>query len=128
MRNLPSLAETYEQILREREPNFLRLYLNPHVAQTCFCLDRYVRTTWPESAAKVGRGHLRTDEDWQSFLANGLEEALSGAIKLARYSEHIGPRSTGLVFDPSDRLAGFAGAELAGGGTSRALARNPRPR
>ncbi len=43
MHHPPSLAETCEQILREQEPNFLRLYLNPHVAQTCFCLDRYVQ-------------------------------------------------------------------------------------
>ena len=51
----PSLAETCEQILREQEPNFLRLYLNPHVAQTCFCLDRYVSTTWtgPPASRRV---------------------------------------------------------------------------
>ena len=55
MHHLPSLAETYEQILREQEPNFLRLYLNPHVAQTCFCLDRYVRTTWTEPPASTRR-------------------------------------------------------------------------
>ena len=59
MHHLPSLAETYEQILREQEPNFLRLYLNPHVAQTCFCLDRYVRTTWTGPPASAGHKHAR---------------------------------------------------------------------
>ena len=85
MHHRPSLAETCEQILREQEPNFLRLYLNPHVAQTCFCLDRYVRTTWPVPAS-IRAAAQHGAEDCQSFLANGLEEALSGAIKLVRYS------------------------------------------
>ena len=115
MHHPPSLAETTLQILREQEPNFLRLYLNPHVAQTCFCLDRYVRTTWTEPPASTRHRHAGA-EDCQSFLANALEEALSGAIKLARYSRHtIGTPSTGLVLDPADRLTGFASAELAGG-------------
>ena len=115
MHHLPSLAETYEQILREQEPNFLRLYLNPHLAQTCFCLDRFVRTTWTEPPASA-RHNLAQVEDCQSFLANGLEEALSGAIKLVRYNRHLsGSRSTGLVLDPADRLTDFASAELAVG-------------
>ncbi|MGO9924286.1 MAG: aminotransferase class III-fold pyridoxal phosphate-dependent enzyme [Isosphaeraceae bacterium] len=115
MHQPPSLAETCEQILREQEPNFLRLYLNPHVAQTCFCLDRYVRTTWPEAPALTRHKHARA-EDCQSFLANGFEEALSGAIKLARYNNRAAqPASTGLILDPADRLTGFARAELAGG-------------
>jgi acetylornithine/succinyldiaminopimelate/putrescine aminotransferase len=117
MHHRSSLIETCEQILREQEPNFLRLYLNPHVAQACFCLDRYVRTTWTLPPDPTGRP--RSDaEDFQSFLANGLEEALSGAIKLARYSRPTpnGPPSTGLILDPADRLAGFVSAKLAGGG------------
>jgi acetylornithine/succinyldiaminopimelate/putrescine aminotransferase len=103
----PPLAETIESILHEREPNFLRLYLNPHVAQACLCLDRYARTTWAGGC----------DEDFQSFLANGVEEAISGALKLLRCNR--GPtdaRPTGLILDPADRLAGFVSAELAGGG------------
>ena len=28
------LADTFGQILSEQQPNFLRLYLNPYVAQT----------------------------------------------------------------------------------------------
>jgi acetylornithine/succinyldiaminopimelate/putrescine aminotransferase len=115
MHDRSSLAETCEQILREQEPNFFRLYLNPHVAQACFCLDRYVSTTWAGPAASA-RGHDPPTEDHQSFLANGMEEALSGAIKLARYNRHAtGRRTSGLVFDPADRFVGFADAELAGG-------------
>ena len=115
MHDEPSLAETCERILREREPNFFRLYLNPHLAQTCFCLDRYVRTTWtsPMAAALFKQPPA---EDCQSFLANGMEEALSGALKLARFNRHaMGRRSTGLVLDPADRLIGFAGVDLKGG-------------
>ena len=114
MNQSPSPIETLEQMLREEEPNLLRLYLNPRVAQACFCLDRYVRTTWPATASVQNRA---TDaEDCQSFLANGFEEALGGAIKLVRYSRgKIQGRRVGLVFDPNDRLAGFADVELTGG-------------
>lgn len=115
MHDTPSLIETYEQIVREEQPNFLRLYLNPHVAQTCFCLDRYMKTTWIGPSASTRLAHA-VNEDCQSFLANSIEEALSGAIKLARYSRHRGrARSTGLVLDPADRLAGFVCAQLKGG-------------
>jgi acetylornithine/succinyldiaminopimelate/putrescine aminotransferase len=112
MHQSPSLAETCEQILSMQEPNFLRLYLNPHVAQTCFCLDRYVRTTWTEPVTSVSGRH-ETGEDRQSFLANGLEEALSGAIKLARYCRNLSRvHSIGVIFDPVDRLVDFASARL----------------
>jgi acetylornithine/succinyldiaminopimelate/putrescine aminotransferase len=110
MHPTPSAIETSEQILREREPNFLRLYLNPHVAQACFCLDRYVRTTWTSPGPSGA-------EDCQTFLANSLEEALSGSIKLARYNRPTAGRgSSGLLLDPADRLAGFVSARLANGG------------
>lgn len=103
------LADTYEQLLRERLPNFFRLYLNPYVAQTCFCLGRYVATTWPGSAGDAGAT--------QTFLANGFDEALGGAIKLARYCAGVARRpATGLVVDPADRLGPFAGVSLRGGG------------
>ncbi len=107
MHTSPPLAATIESILHEREPNFLRLYLNPHVAQTCLCLDRYARTTWAG-----GR-----DEDFQSFLANGIEEAISGALKLLRCNRvPTDALPTGLILDPADRLEGFVSAELAAGG------------
>lgn len=103
---LPTIAETIEEIVREEEPNFLRLYLNPHTANTCLALDRYARTTWP-----IGR-----DEDFQSFLANSIEEAISGALKLLRcHRLPSEPGSTGLVLDPADRLKGFASADLTSG-------------
>jgi acetylornithine/succinyldiaminopimelate/putrescine aminotransferase len=109
------LTETVEQMLREQEPNFLRLYLNPHVAQACYCLDRLVLTTWADPAP-AATGKASTPEQFQSFLANGLEEAVAGAIKLVRYTRReAGARTTGLILDPADRLAGFAGIELAGG-------------
>ncbi len=104
----PPLAETIESILHEQEPNFLRLYLNPHVAQVGLCLDRYARSTWADG---------RDGEDYQSFLANGIEEAISGALKLLRCNRaRPDARSTALVLDPADRLAGFASTELTGGG------------
>lgn len=103
---MPSLIDTCAQIEREQLPNLLRLYLNPYVAQTCLCLTRYVQTTWDDP-----------DGEYQTFLANGFDEALSGAIKLARYCASLAGRSTtGLVVDPDDRLGPYAAATLAGGG------------
>jgi len=100
------LTETYELILREQVPNLFRLYLNPYVAQACLCLARYVATTWTNQSG----------EQFQSFLANSFDEALSGAIKLARYSAGVAGRpSTGVVFDPEDRLGPFAGASVGEG-------------
>jgi acetylornithine/succinyldiaminopimelate/putrescine aminotransferase len=93
------VAATCEEILREQMPNLLRLYLSPHVTQACFCLARYVQTTWSDTSA------------CQSFLANSFDEALSGAIKLARYAANVAGRpTTGLVLDPADRLGPFAAA------------------
>ncbi|HZY84310.1 MAG TPA: aminotransferase class III-fold pyridoxal phosphate-dependent enzyme [Gemmataceae bacterium] len=106
MRPRHPFAETCEQLLRERLPNLLRLYLSPYVTQTCFCLTRYVQSTWE---ARAG--------EHQTFLANGFDEALGGAIKLARYAASVAGRPTaGLVLDPAGRLGPFAGASLAGGG------------
>ena len=116
MHQPPSPLETLEQMLSEREPNLLRLYLNPHVARACFCLDRLVREAWPEPASPEP-GRSAAVEDYQSFLANGIEEAVGGAIKLVRYGRATaGGDRDGLILDPDDRLAGFADAELAGGG------------
>jgi acetylornithine/succinyldiaminopimelate/putrescine aminotransferase len=115
-------ADTYEQILREQLPNLLRLYLNPYVTQTCFCLARYVQCTWPPhttlSPSVGGEGRVRGDgKEYQSFLANGFDEALSGAIKLARYSASVAGRPTkGLVFDAAKRLGPYASVSVAGGG------------
>ncbi|VEP15754.1 Ornithine/acetylornithine aminotransferase [Hyella patelloides LEGE 07179] len=91
-----ALTNTFEEILRNNIPNFYELYLNPYVTQTCFCLGEYVKSTWNQQ------------HDYQTFLANSFEEALSGAIKLARYNSNIAKRPTrGLIFDPHYRLGAF---------------------
>lgn len=95
--------ETCDQVVRQELPNLFRLYLNPYVAQTCLCLERYVQTTWG------------TTDPYQTFLANGFDEALSGAIKLARYHASLaGKSTTGLIIDADNRLGPFASAESAG--------------
>jgi acetylornithine/succinyldiaminopimelate/putrescine aminotransferase len=79
--------------------------LNPFVVQTCLCLSKYVQDTW----------HKQTPDKpaYQSFLANSFDEALSGAIKLARYSADIQGRPlTGLALDCDDRLVPFASVAL----------------
>jgi acetylornithine/succinyldiaminopimelate/putrescine aminotransferase len=92
--------ETCTQLIREQRPNLFRLYLNPFVVQTCLCLGKYVQDTW----------HKQTPQPlYQSFLANGFDEALSGAIKLARYAASVEGRPLrGLVLDADDRLGPFA--------------------
>jgi acetylornithine/succinyldiaminopimelate/putrescine aminotransferase len=108
MRPRHPLSDTYEQMLRQQLPNFLRLYLNPFVTQTCLCLERYVQNSW----------ELRPEELYQTFLANGFDEALAGAIKLARYCASMENRpTTGLVLDVAGRLGPFASVSLANGGT-----------
>jgi acetylornithine/succinyldiaminopimelate/putrescine aminotransferase len=102
--------DTCDELIARRTPNLFRLYLNPHVVQTCLCLARYVQDTW----------HAPNPEKptCQSFLANSFDEALSGAIKLARYAANIEDRSQrGLVLDFSARLGPFA--SVAAGDNSR---------
>jgi acetylornithine/succinyldiaminopimelate/putrescine aminotransferase len=78
-------------------PNLLRLYVNPHVAQTCLCLCRYVQDTWHRT------------EPYQTFLANSFDEALGGAIKLARFWGDLEQRpKSGLVIDPEGRMGPLA--------------------
>src|SRR5262249_55714412 len=70
--------------------------------------SKYVQTTW------LGPATRQTQH--QSFLANSFDEALSGAIKLARYSGNLGHRSpSGLVIDGAGRLGPFASAAVQGG-------------
>jgi acetylornithine/succinyldiaminopimelate/putrescine aminotransferase len=102
------IRATCEKIVRDKIPNLLRLYLNPYVAQACYCLTHLVESAWPSATA----------ENYQVFLANSLEEALSGAIKLARYTASLSARSTdGLFLDSEGRLEHFAETELPGNGT-----------
>lgn len=93
--------DTCAQLLEEQTPNLFRLYANPFVVQTCLCLSRYVQDTW----------HKQTSDkpSYQSFLANSFDEALSGAIKLARYCVDIqGRPPSGLLIDCDARLGPFA--------------------
>jgi acetylornithine/succinyldiaminopimelate/putrescine aminotransferase len=90
---------------RRQTPNFFRLYLNPFVAQTCLCLNRYVQGTW------FGQGLEKPE--YQTFLGNAFDEALSGAIKLARYWLNLQRRPlAGLIIDCEGRLGPFAGITL----------------
>ncbi|REJ93526.1 MAG: aminotransferase class III-fold pyridoxal phosphate-dependent enzyme [Planctomycetota bacterium] len=105
-----SVLETCQEIIDGQIPNLFRVYINPHVAQCCFCLSRYVSTTWPEDAP----GEPAVDR--QIFLANGLEEAFSGATKLARYVRNLESAATrGLLIDPDGLLPHFAKLELPDG-------------
>jgi acetylornithine/succinyldiaminopimelate/putrescine aminotransferase len=80
-----SALQTCDQIIRLKIPNLLRLYLNPFVAQTCVALAEMVSEVWPATGSEGRRS---------SFLANSGEEALSGALKLARYAQNVGsPKS-----------------------------------
>ena len=76
------LVETFEQMAQQQLPNLYRLYLNPYVVQMCLCLEQYIHRTWP---TKRGLRH-------QTFVANSFDEALAGAIKLARH--HATHRAT----------------------------------
>lgn len=101
-----SLYATCDRMIREQIPNLFRLYLNPHVAQACYCLTRLVDQQWPGTAP----------EDRQVFLANSGEEALSGAIKLARYAANQFRRSTtGLLIGHADIYEHFAHSLLPDG-------------
>jgi acetylornithine/succinyldiaminopimelate/putrescine aminotransferase len=101
--------DTCAQLITEQRPNFFRLYLNPFVVQTCLCLSRYLQETWHKQAS--------IKPAYQSFLANGFDEALSGAIKLARYCASVQGRPlAGLVIDCDDRLGAFASITVGGQG------------
>ena len=101
------LLETCDQMLRQELPNLFRLFLNPYVVQTCLALERYVQRTWHTNEPGTER--------YQSFLANSFDEALAGAIKLARCHASAQAKSTdGLVIDHLDRLGPFISATSSG--------------
>ncbi len=107
--NRHPLTETFDQMLRQELPNLFRLYINPYVVQACFCLERYVQTTWDGAGSKAKH---------QTFLANAFDEALGGAIKLARYDRNLaGKPALGLIVDAAGRLGPFASAKGASGAT-----------
>ncbi len=104
------LVATCRRLVRERIPNLFRLYLNPHVATNCHLLSRIVSLRWPDQSVS---------QRPQAFLANSLDEAVSGAVKLARFAANerraadaatnnsqLHPR--GVLFDPLSRLTHFA--------------------
>lgn len=95
----PTILDTCQELLDGSIPNFLRLYLNPYVAQACHCLARYVTTSWPADPATAG---------YQTFLANSRDEAVSGAVKLARYSGSVnGGATAGVLIDPAREFSFF---------------------
>jgi acetylornithine/succinyldiaminopimelate/putrescine aminotransferase len=99
------LFNTWDKILDEQLPNFLRLYMSPYVVHTCLCLGRYVQETWYERAVP--------QPEFQSFLANSFEEALSGAIKLTRFCADLEEQpKAGLLIDPDDKVGPLITAKL----------------
>lgn len=101
------MLQTCEELIRLRIPNLLRLYLNPWVVQTCTVLAAAVRWKFPASSGSR----------YPSFLANSGEEALSGAIKLARFHRHQTPQGrtltpdSAVLFIGDDVPVGFAELE-----------------
>ncbi|MCA9034772.1 MAG: aminotransferase class III-fold pyridoxal phosphate-dependent enzyme [Planctomycetaceae bacterium] len=75
--NIDSVLETCDCITRLKIPNLLRLYLNPWVTQSCVAISEMIQRRWPGSILSGA---------FPSYLANSGEEALSGAVKLARYT------------------------------------------
>lgn len=95
-----SIAATCNRMIREQIPNLLRLYANPHVTQACYCLTRLIAEAW---------SGLLVPDEYRVFLANSSEEALSGAIKLARYTANAeGRPASGLILDEDGRFDHFA--------------------
>jgi hypothetical protein len=111
------LFDTWDQVAEEQLPNLLRLYMSPYVAHTCLCLSRYVQETWfPDPLAPdAERNRPEPRAEFQSFLANSFDEALSGAIKLARFCADCDNRpKTGVIIDPAQKVGPLVSATLEG--------------
>ena len=67
-----------DELISTQTPNLLRVHLNPWVTQTCLTLNHYAQSLCRFTSSEA--------EDCPSFLCNSRDEALSGAIKLARYT------------------------------------------
>ncbi|MEZ6069202.1 MAG: aminotransferase class III-fold pyridoxal phosphate-dependent enzyme [Pirellulales bacterium] len=101
------IAACFAEMIRQQTPNLLRPYVNPQVVQACYLLSRSVEAVWPEVSPSLR---------YRVFLANSFEEALSGAVKLARYAlNEEGRRPDGAIFDPTGRLDHFADTRLGDG-------------
>ncbi|HEV3190754.1 MAG TPA: hypothetical protein VGY54_09680, partial [Polyangiaceae bacterium] len=103
-----TLRSTCAEMIERRVPNLFRLYLNPYVAQACYCLAGLAEEAWRDASES---------DPQRVFLANSTEEALSGAIKLARYVGNLqgGSRSWGIAVDAADRLRHFAATPVEDG-------------
>lgn len=113
----PSLLQSCDQLIDSRTPNFLRLYLNPWVAQVCLCLEHL--------AAPLLKHSGQASERCPSYLCNSRHEALAGALKLVRYTQanrsqlnrqvpEQGPDVSAvcIVVDDDGRYADFAATSL----------------
>ena len=100
---IAAALETCAEIVDRAIPNFLRVVLNPFVAQTCVALEHFAQRIV----------HVPTDQSCPSFLANSVDEALSGAVKLARFNSNVSGRV--LVLDTENRFPHFAFSDLADG-------------
>ena len=98
------ILDSCRELIDREIPNFFRLFDNPSLVQACHCLARYAALAWPAT---------QPDGPFQSFLANGRLEALSGAVKLARYNlSSRGDESAGLLVDPVRRFPYFESIPL----------------
>lgn len=108
-----SLLDTCDELTEQSTPNLLRLYLNPWVACACVAFDHFAR---PHLQCTAGT-------DVASFFANSTEEALSGAIKLARY--HVNGREPAvrsgqtIIVDSHNRLPHFGYSVRSDGSTTQ---------
>lgn len=90
--------ETCAELIERKTPNFLRVVFNPWVAQTCLVLDHYARQL-------LRFGSNDAAQFCPSFLANSVDEAISGSVKLARFNATNGSKV--LVIDPENRFPHF---------------------
>jgi len=104
------LEASIRRLTSQSIPNLLRLHLSPHVAQACYLLDR-IAAAWRERSVAD-----RPPSAGQLFLANSGEEALSGALKLARtVASRDGDGRGTLIYDPSGRFRHFSETRVDGG-------------
>jgi acetylornithine/succinyldiaminopimelate/putrescine aminotransferase len=115
MDGFPDVLDTCRRMIDERQPNFLRLYLNPAVGGACLLLNRLVSRTFPCVLFR---------EPDPVFLATSGEEALSGALKLARFTVCNSAESSAgesrvreqvLLLDPQSRFPDFAALPFVSG-------------
>ena len=105
--NVDRALQTCQQIVDSQLPNLFRLHLNPYVAQVCYCLSMMTDAHL--------RKRKRIDPN-QVFLCNGYAEAVSGAIKLARFTGRTTDSPVdGLIIDRDLQLEHFANTQSASG-------------